>query len=189
MIILGCFGGTTILGTPRSQMTSFFSTSRDPKGKAGFQSSRKIFKQTTKKWVQLAVFSQRCFFWENSRVSGIALHVNVWKVDLRLTSSKSPKKMKMPPGTFGKIRSLSANHSDLSKTHFTLSAPSLHAPKSNKTTSNSKQLARKFQSSHVRFLIPHMLTVSYYLLLYAKLLVPQCCWFIFPSRFYRSTYA
>lgn len=55
------------------------------------------------------------------QVSGIALHVNVWMVDLRLTSSKSPKKMKMPPGTFGKICS-SANPSDLSKTHFTFGA-------------------------------------------------------------------
>jgi len=59
---------------------------------------------------------------ENSQVSGIALHVNVWMVDLRLTSSKSPKKLEMPPGRFGKIRSLSTNHSDLSKTHFTFGA-------------------------------------------------------------------
>ena len=57
----------------------------------------------------------------NGQVLGIALHVNVWMVDLRLTSAKSTKKL-LAARTFGKIRSISANHSDLSKTHFTFGA-------------------------------------------------------------------
>ena len=62
----GVFGGSTILGNPQISDDRIFPLKRDPKGKAGFQSSRRIFKQTSevgKNGTYSCFFlSQRCFF-------------------------------------------------------------------------------------------------------------------------------
>ena len=67
MIILGCFVGSTILGNPQISDDRIFPLKRDPKGKAGFQSSRKIFKQTSevgKNGTYSCFFVAKMFFWK-----------------------------------------------------------------------------------------------------------------------------
>ena len=64
-----------------------------------------------------------------------------------------------------------------------ISAPSLHAPKSKQDHLKQQAVGKKFSKQSCPIPYPSHVACITYLLLYGKLLVPQCCWFIFPSLF------